>query len=127
MAADHQVRREMSDLEARYEAINRAWRESGIPAFVLQTPNWQSGWQALLDWLKPYDIRSRDPEAWESIIANSRPSAKTTWENEIHIFSHFHSPVSGHCLEHVTIEEEGTRAILAWWQERSAQALNASL
>jgi hypothetical protein len=29
--------------DARYEAINQAWRDSGIPTFVLKTPDWQAG------------------------------------------------------------------------------------
>jgi hypothetical protein len=73
----------------------------------------------LHDWLGLHDFRGSDPEAWESICAVSWPNAGTAWANEIHIFSHMHSPKGGHNLEHVTVEEEGTRAILAWWQ-RSA-------
>jgi hypothetical protein len=42
-------RRELTELEARYEAINKAWQDSGIPVFVLQTPDWQDGWPALHD------------------------------------------------------------------------------
>jgi hypothetical protein len=54
------VRRENGELDARYEAINKAWQDSGIPVFVLQTPDWQSGWRVFLDWLKPHHNRRRD-------------------------------------------------------------------
>lgn len=30
--------RQLDDLEARYEAINKAWLDSGIPVYVQQTP-----------------------------------------------------------------------------------------
>jgi hypothetical protein len=36
---------------------------------------------------------------------------------EVHIISHSWSPEQGHNLKHVAIEEEGARAILAWWKE----------
>ena len=46
-----EVRARAAELDARYEAIGKAWLDSGIPTYVLQTPDWQSGWQVLLDWL----------------------------------------------------------------------------
>jgi hypothetical protein len=114
-------RREFAELEVRYEAINKAWVDSGIPVFVLQTPDWQDGWRALHDWLKPHFIRTHDLKLWESTTVHW-PHQKTAWEKEIHIISHVYSPGAGHCPEHATIEEEGTRAILAWWNERSAKS-----
>jgi hypothetical protein len=110
-------RREDAELEARYTAIDRAWDDSGIPTYVLQTPDWQSGWRVLHDWLGRHDFRGRDPEAWEKVVAGSWPKAKTSWFTEIHMFSHMHSPYRGHHSAHVAIEEEGARAILAWWHD----------
>ena len=120
------MQREQAELEARYEAIGQAWTDSGIPTFVLKTPDWQTGWRVLLDWLRLHDFRASDPKAWESICAVSWPNAGTAWANEIHIFSHMHSPTGGHNLEHVTVEEEGTRAILAWWQEIQSKETTVS-
>jgi hypothetical protein len=39
------------ELDARYERIDQAWARSEIPDFVLDTPDWQSGWEVLLGWL----------------------------------------------------------------------------
>lgn len=107
-----------ADLDARYAAINKAWRSSGIPAAVLQTPDWESGWQVLHAWLKPHFIRTFSLKVWED-AAPYRPRAKTTWTEEVHIFSHMHSPVEGHCAEHASLEEEGAHAIIGWWNARS--------
>jgi hypothetical protein len=111
------MQREQAELEARYEAIGQAWIDSRIPTFVLKTPDWQTGWHILHNWLGLHDFRGRDPKAWESICARSWPNAETSWFQEIHIYSHMHSPTRGHNMEHAAIEEEGTRAILAWWQK----------
>jgi hypothetical protein len=53
-----EVRRKEAELEARYEGINQAWLASEIPCFVRETPDWQSGWQVMLDWLRPLEIRA---------------------------------------------------------------------
>jgi hypothetical protein len=112
---------EKAGLEARYEAINKAWQDSGIPVFVLQTPDWQSGWRALHDWLKPHGIRAYGLKIWEG-NTDYWPHSKTAWATEIHIFAHMYNPGSSHSPEHATIEEEGMRAIVAWWNEQSATA-----
>ena len=107
------------ELDARYEAINQAWSDSGIPVSVLDTPHWQNGWRILHDWVGRHDPRGRDPEAWKNIVAASRPKAGATWAKEVHIFSHIHNKGGSHSPAHATLEEEGAQAILAWWQERS--------
>jgi hypothetical protein len=114
------VHRESAELEARYEAINKAWQDSGIPVFVRQTPDWPDGWRVLNAWLKPHFIRRSGLE-WGS-STETRPHSKTAWASEIHIFAHMNSPRAGHCPEHAAIEEEGAQAILAWWNERSAKS-----
>jgi hypothetical protein len=114
-----QIHRQMKELDARYTAINRSWEDSGIPTFVLQTPDWQTGWRVLLDWLAKYDFRGGDPNVWEDVVARSRPRAETSWAHEVHIFSHMHCPhPGGHSPAHAAIEEEGAHAILTWWSGR---------
>jgi hypothetical protein len=115
------IQHEQAELEARYKSIDQAWQDSGIPRFVLETPDWQTGWRILHDWLGLHDFRARDAKAWESIVALSWPNAKTSWVNEIHIFSHMHNSTGSHSPEHAVIEEEGTRAILAWWRGMSVR------
>jgi hypothetical protein len=113
-----EARRKEAELKARYEAINQAWQDSGIPARVLETPDWQSGWKVLLDLLKPYDMR---PLAEKSDPKNKYwPNSKTSWGQEVHIFSHtYNAAGSGHHHVQAALEEEFQRAILAWWNERA--------
>jgi hypothetical protein len=113
-----EVRRKQAELDARYEAINQAWLTSEISCFVRETPDWQSGWKVLLDLLKPYDTR---PLAEKSDPKNKYwPNSKTSWGQEVHIFSHTYNAAGyGHHHVQAALEEEFQRAILAWWKERA--------
>jgi hypothetical protein len=103
------------ELDARYERIDQAWARSEMPDFVLDTPDWQSGWEVLLGWLGRHVAGT----AWPWPPQDSRPFRNARWSNEVHIFSHMiNSGVGGHGAGHVAIEEEGTRLILEWWNER---------
>jgi hypothetical protein len=113
--------REQAALDACYDAINRMWQFSGVPDLVLQTPDWQEGWRALLDWVGLYNARFYTPKEWESVCADTRPKTTATWAQEVHIFSHqFHRYLGydGHSPEHVKIEKEGLQTVVAWWRAR---------
>src|SRR4051812_6666404 len=97
-------------MTARYGALNQAWIDSAIPPFVLQTPDWRSGWDVLLDW-----VCSKTGDSNRNWSAN----LGSLWAKEIHIFSHVLQSSGGHSNEHAALEEEGMRAILAWWKERT--------
>ncbi len=105
---------------AEYAAINEAWPASGIPTYVLQTPDWRAGWLVLLEWIKPHFVRWHGLEAWEK-ARDYNPRAATGWAHEIHCFSHIYGPPGDHTPAHAAFEAEGTRAILAWWHSRAAQ------
>jgi hypothetical protein len=104
------VVRTVSALDDRYELINAAWGETDLPARIFDTPDWEFGHQLLVDW---FDGRLGMP-----IGREARPYHHDTWGLLVHIMSHILSPIRGHCVEHVAIEEEGTRLILAWWNAR---------
>lgn len=104
-----------TELDARYERINQTWADSEIPDFVLSTPDWQSGWEVLLGWVSRH-VSGTD---WPWPPQDRRPLTNARWSNEVHIFSHMiNRGVGGHSAGHVAIEEEGTRLILEWWNER---------
>jgi len=104
-----------TELDARYERINQAWAGSEIPDFVLSTPDWQSGWKVLLGWVSRH-VAGTD---WPWPPQDRSPLTNARWSNEVHIFSHMiNRGVGGHSAGHVAIEEEGTRLILEWWNER---------
>ncbi len=107
-----------TELDARYERINQEWAGSGIPDFVLSTPDWQSGWEVLLSWVGQHMARAG--RHWQP--QDRRPYANARWWNEVHIFSHWiNSGVGGHSAAHIAIEEEGTHLVLEWWHERLAK------
>jgi hypothetical protein len=107
-----QIDRDLAELRDRYERINRMWTHTDLPAVVRQTPNWEDGWRVLEAWVcRHQDMPPPTP-------SNSfRPRLDTTWEREVHIFSHY-LHAQGHTVGHAAIEEEGTRLVLEWWNER---------
>jgi hypothetical protein len=118
-----QYHHELAEEKARYDAINQSWEDSDLPVYVLQTPDWQEGWDVMLAWLAPHwMIRMGGQAAWDR-CGKYMPGSKTTWQNEIHIFSHmFHTGPQGHGPSHLAVEEEGAQAILVWWNDRSAKS-----
>lgn len=116
------VRRKEAEEKARYDAITQAWKDSDLPVCVLQTPDWQEGWDVMLAWLAPHWIRLHGQTAWDR-CGKHMPRSETMWCEEIHIFSHMYHPgPRGHSPSHAAFEEDGAQAILSWWKERSAKS-----
>ncbi len=112
----------MTDLDARYDRINQQWAASGIPLRIFDTPDWQSGWDVLMDWV--YQLMERADFTNARSLEPVRPSYHATWLNEVHIFSHmWNRGVGGHSLDHIAIEEEGARLVLEWWSDKQINCI----
>ena len=132
--------RERAELDERYAQINRMWTNSGMPVWVSDTPDWQSGWRVLQGWLRGRGWPPSLGAAFDAplVHANGWPVAGSPywsgrWDREVHIFSHCLSPVPGHHMEHAALEEEGVRLVLEWWngsadrpQDQKAQVTKPS-
>jgi hypothetical protein len=110
------INRDLAELAARYDSIKQMWEASDIPTDVMKTPDWQSGWRVLLGWIERHWPERWDP-AFSPLTRDARPFASAWWANEVHIFSHWLLP-GGHTPRHADLEEEATRLILQWWNER---------
>jgi hypothetical protein len=111
------VRRELAELEERYERISQAWANSEIPQFVRDTPDWQSGWKIVQDWVYRHATRL----GWPNASAPLQASTRAVWCHEVHIMSHMFNEGGGHSAKHAAIEEEGTRLVLEWWNALQEQ------
>jgi hypothetical protein len=121
MTSNEEIDRAIAELRDHYERIDRMWMDTDLPASIWQTPNWEDGWRVLEAWVcRHQDMIYRRLEL-DVVPGNSfRPRYDTTWEREVHIFSHYLRLEGGHSERHATLEEEGTRLVLEWWNERCA-------
>jgi len=105
-------------IDALYERINCLWRQSDLPTEILKTPGWQAGWRRLWDW---YFGRARWPEPPFERPPCDPGGRPATWQQRIHIWSHYLDPIGTHGLDHAIIEEEAQRLILEWWHEEKGR------
>jgi hypothetical protein len=117
MTSNEEIDRAIAELRDHHERFDRMSTDTDLPVLVRQTPNWEDGWRVLEAWV----CRHPDlpPGGWAG--GSFRPRYDTTWAREVHIFSHYLHALrgdSGHTLRHAAIEEEGTRLVLEWWNER---------
>ncbi len=123
--------REAAEQADHYALIDRMWTESDLPHSIWKTPDWESGYDLLIDWFErrskgldwPSGETPRERNyGWPSRPSSGerefRPSYDATWGHEVHILSHMLHREGGHSPRHADIEEEGVRLILQWWDER---------
>jgi hypothetical protein len=119
--------REAAEQADHYVRIDRMWTESDLPSSIWKTPDWESGYDLLLDWFerrsKGLDWPSGETPRERTMVG--RHDRRQERESSDHHmtqhgatkFTSFRTCFTARAAT-ASAKEEGVRLILQWWSER---------